>query len=236
MTMTCMEMTPVGQEIVQYPKYGDKIIIERVKSAMYNLLVGDRYFHHFGVQKARNVRTGDTVEIYMKEKPFFGEPDCNCEGIIKNSRGDVIFTIEGNWKTHIDFLDQRTGKLIKGLKIAPQPPNHAENFAQPLITRNGAHLNESLLKNACPTDSRFRPDLRALVNGDIDIATYEKLRLEDEQRARRKIRKEKGEIWDPRWFKLEYDADVGKETWKYKGGYFEKRKEGSWGTDFPKIF
>ena len=236
MTLTSMQANAKGQEIIRYPKFKDKIIITRANSAMYNLLIGDRYFHYFGMITARNVTTGDSLEIYMKEKPLFGYPDCNCEGIIKNRRGDVVFTIEGNWKTHIDFLDQRTGKLIKGLKIAPKAPNHPENYAQPLVTRNGAFLNQSLLKSACPTDSRFRPDLRALVNGDIDIATYEKLRLEEEQRARRKVRKEKGETWKPRWFKQEYDEDLGKEVWKYKGGYFEKRRQGDWGTDFPKIF
>ena len=236
MTLTCAQIKPIGQEIIRFPKFNDKIIVTRANSAMYNLLIGDRYFHYSGVLTARNVRTGDSLEIYLKEKPFFGSPDCNCEGVIKNSRGDVIFTIEGNWKSHINFLDQRTGKVVKGLKLAPKAPNHAENYAQPLVTRNGAFLNQSLLRSACPTDSRFRPDLRAMVYGDIEVATSEKLRLEEEQRARRKIRKEKDEIWDPRWFKLEYDEDIGKEIWKYKGGYFEKRKEGNWGTDFPKIF
>ena len=192
--------------------------------------------HHFGVLRARNARTGDSVEIYMKEKPLFGDPDCNCEGVIKNSRGDVIFTIEGNWKTHVDFVDQRTGKVVKGYKLPPNPPNHALNYSQPQLTINCAYLNQSLLRSACPTDGRFRPDMRALVHGDLDLATSEKLRLEEEQRARRKERKDKGETWEPRWFKLEYDEDIGKEIWKYKGGYFEKRKEGNWSTDFPKIF
>ena len=234
--MTCIEGEVVGQDIIEFPKFGDKIIAKRPKSAMYNLIVGERYMHHYGVLQARNARTGDSLEIYMKEKPFFGSPDCNCEGIIKDSRGDVIFTIEGNWKTHIDFVDQRTGKLVKGYQVPPKPANHAENHCQPLVTINSAFLNQSLLRSVCPTDSRFRPDLRAMSNGDIDLATCEKERLEEEQRARRKVRKEKGETWDPRWFKLEYDADVGKEIWKYKGGYFERRKEGNWGTDFPKIF
>jgi hypothetical protein len=37
-----------------------------------------------------------------------------------------------------------------------------------------------------PTDSRFRPDQRALENGDISKASDEKNRLEVKQRAIRK--------------------------------------------------
>ena len=42
------------------------------------------------------------------------------------------------------------------------------------------------MKTLPPTDSRFRTDQRALENGDIDLATQEKHRLEEKQRARRK--------------------------------------------------
>ncbi len=40
--------------------------------------------------------------------------------------------------------------------------------------------------NAAPTDCRFRPDLRAYENGDLELAASEKHRLEELQRKRRK--------------------------------------------------
>ena len=39
-----------------------------------------------------------------------------------------------------------------------------------------------------PTDTRRRPDQRALENGDMKLATSEKNRLEEKQRAVRKYR------------------------------------------------
>lgn len=43
----------------------------------------------------------------------------------------------------------------------------------------------------CPTDSRLRPDIRKLENGDQDGAASEKARLEEKQRNSRKARKQK---------------------------------------------
>lgn len=54
-------------------------------------------------------------------------------------------------------------------------------------------------KIICPTDSRLRPDIRKLENGDQDGAAAEKMRLEEKQRETRKSRKhKKGEEWTPR--------------------------------------
>lgn len=50
----------------------------------------------------------------------------------------------------------------------------------------------------CPTDSRLRPDVRLLEQGDIDAAAAEKSRLEDKQRATRKQLKKNPEPWQPR--------------------------------------
>lgn len=51
----------------------------------------------------------------------------------------------------------------------------------------------------CPTDSRLRPDIRKLEQGDIDGAAIEKTRLEEKQRDANKRRKSKNaEQWTPR--------------------------------------
>lgn len=51
----------------------------------------------------------------------------------------------------------------------------------------------------CPTDSRLRPDIRKLEQGDIDGAAIEKTRLEEKQRDANKVRKNKKSTdWAPR--------------------------------------
>ena len=94
-----------------------------------------------------------------------------------------------------------------------------------IITSN---LTKEQLNFICPTDSRLRPDQRAYENGDVDLAASEKHRLEELQRARRKVRKEKNEEFVPRWFKKVIDPDTNVETYKYRGGYWETREDGNW--------
>ncbi|CAF1192070.1 unnamed protein product, partial [Rotaria sp. Silwood1] len=53
-----------------------------------------------------------------------------------------------------------------------------------------------------PTDARFRPDIRKMEEGDIDLAGEEKNRLEEKQRETRRAMEKQREEWQPRWFRL----------------------------------
>ncbi|KAF8939276.1 hypothetical protein BGZ47_008232 [Haplosporangium gracile] len=71
---------------------------------------------------------------------------------------------------------------------------------------------DELKKHLCPTDSRLRPDQRAMENGDFDVANTEKQRLEEKQRAKRRLLPA-GKEHQPRWFKRNA-ADDG---WDFVG-------------------
>jgi len=80
----------------------------------------------------------------------------------------------------------------------------------------------------CRTDSRNRPDVRALEEGDLELAAAEKERLENKQRDYRKPfgKKSESEWWTPRWFVQEKDEYNSKQDdWKYVGGYWEHQSE-----------
>ena len=53
-----------------------------------------------------------------------------------------------------------------------------------------------------PTDSRRRPDRRALEVGDTAVASAEKRRIEEMQRTEEKARKESKQEWVPKYFKV----------------------------------
>jgi hypothetical protein len=109
------------------------------------------------------------------------------------------------------------------------PPDKYEymyGFRQFSINLN--HLTVEQVSQIAPTDSRFRPDQRAYENGDVELAASEKHRLEELQRARRRLRKQNNEQYQPKWFTLEVDEDIGQEIYKYKGGYFEASETGEW--------
>lgn len=61
-------------------------------------------------------------------------------------------------------------------------------------------IEQGMETNLCPTDSRLRPDIRKLEQGDIDGAAIEKTRLEEKQREANKHRKsKKGNDWNAKY-------------------------------------
>ncbi|CCC69358.1 hypothetical protein NCAS_0C03680 [Naumovozyma castellii] len=99
-------------------------------------------------------------------------------------------------------------------------PFHLTPFA---ITLNAPQPH--LLPWLAPTDSRLRPDQRAMEDGRYDEAADEKHRLEEKQRAVRRNREMKGEGYKPRWFKEEIHPITRQPYWKSTGEYWALRKE-----------
>lgn len=62
------------------------------------------------------------------------------------------------------------------------------------------YLPNTLRPHLPPTDTRLRPDQRALENGDFKLANSEKLRLEEKQRAIRKYNEKKKTEYKPFYF------------------------------------
>ncbi|KAJ1738918.1 hypothetical protein LPJ78_005359 [Coemansia sp. RSA 989] len=96
------------------------------------------------------------------------------------------------------------------------------------LTRFAMSLNDrpaELEPFLCPTDSRFRPDQRAMETGEYELADQEKSRLENKQRATRR-RREQGELepWKPRWFVKDVDEDSGEPYWRFNGEYWAERE------------
>lgn len=74
------------------------------------------------------------------------------------------------------------------------------------------------------TDSRFRPDVRKLEEGDLDGAASEKQRLEEKQRAARaRDKRFKDPSPELLWFDLKSVSPSKEKFWIYKGGYWESK-------------
>ncbi|CAF0972273.1 unnamed protein product [Rotaria sp. Silwood1] len=82
-----------------------------------------------------------------------------------------------------------------------------------------------------PTDARFRPDIRKMEEGDIDLAGEEKNRLEEKQRETRRAMEKQREEWQPRWFRLVKHEVTGHEVWVSNEKYWQR----NW-THCPHIY
>ncbi len=89
--------------------------------------------------------------------------------------------------------------------------------------------------NLPPSDTRWRPDQRALENGELDKAGAEKHRLEEKQRARRKQMEAAGESHKIAYFEQYTCPYSGEKAYRYKGGYWEDKEKRNWGH-MPDLF
>lgn len=68
-------------------------------------------------------------------------------------------------------------------KANPFPDNFEMQFFYTNFTLQLNNLPDGLKEKLAPTDSRLRPDQRALENGTFELAITEKNRLEEKQRT-----------------------------------------------------
>lgn len=174
-------------------------------------MVGTKYFEHCGKMTIENTATELRCILDFKQNGYWG-PMNVVSGTIHSATGDIVGQLEGKWDDQIcQMIDESHLHVL--WKMAAFPKNAPECYG---FTSYGITLNEitnDLTGKLAPTDSRYRPDVRALENGQLDLAEEEKLRVEQMQRTRRTNGKER----QPRWFR-----QVGEE-WEYVGGYWEAR-------------
>uniref|UniRef100_A0A3B3TC93 Oxysterol-binding protein n=1 Tax=Paramormyrops kingsleyae TaxID=1676925 RepID=A0A3B3TC93_9TELE len=126
--------------------------------------------------------------------------------------------------------DVETVEMIPGSqllwRIAPRPPNSTEMYSFTLFAMQLNELDKDMEGVIPKTDCRLRPDIRAMENGDIDLASEEKKRLEEKQRAARKVRSKSDEDWKTRWFNQAPNPHNGAQDWIFSGGYWDRNYSG----------
>ncbi|CAG9759335.1 unnamed protein product [Ceutorhynchus assimilis] len=109
-------------------------------------------------------------------------------------------------------------------KVNPRPPQSADYYQFTEFAMSLNELEHDMKNVLCPTDSRLRPDIRKLEQGDIDGAAIEKTRLEEKQRDANKHRKCKNATqWTSRWFKQEINPYTQQEDWISNGNYWKRQ-------------
>jgi len=195
---------------------------------MRNLIAGERYLEHCGIINITSNNPDLHCTLEFKEGGFWGTTRDQVSVTITHSPSNTETNLRGLW--HHSFaraLDPTAEHLHVLWRAAPLPPNARQYYG---LTEFAITLNEitpDIAPFLPPSDSRLRPDQRALEDGRVDDADAEKERIEGEQRERRKAREKDGEDWIPRWFESVRDKD-GEEEWVYKGGYWEARERKDW--------
>jgi hypothetical protein len=229
------------------PKSGgpeDLYTWKKVTSSVVGIITGNPTVDNHGLMEIKNWTTGEVAHVDFKPRGWQASSAYQVSGKVMDDQGKVRYSIGGRWNSKL------YARLTPGYEAAVSVPTkdnspvHRGSIADPsqayliweanfrpkgipfnltpfVLTFN--HIDDQLRPWLPPTDSRLRPDQRAMEDGEYDLAATEKNRLEENQRTRRRHRQERGEEFVPAWF-VKARCDVtGKEYWKFTGKYWEQR-------------
>ncbi|KAJ8962778.1 hypothetical protein NQ318_001177 [Aromia moschata] len=209
-----MEFQPLGNVRVLLPKTGDLYTWNKVTTCVHNLFSGQRWVDQYGELRITNGRI--TCKLTFAKASYWSAKRHEVVGAVFDESGKPVRRLFGKWSESLYCGVAPSARCI--WRAGTLPPNHERYYG---FTRFAIELNElgpdsHLLP---PTDTRLRPDQRALEEGDLTTAENLKLQLEAAQRERRKRREELGYRYEPRWF-----SNPQEDTWEYNGKYWDMRK------------
>ncbi|KOH00332.1 oxysterol-binding protein related protein OSH2 DI49_1035 [Saccharomyces eubayanus] len=216
---------------------------KKPNNTVIGILVGNPQVDNHGEVNVVNHTTGDHCKLYFKARGWRSSGAYEITGEVYNKKKQKTWILGGHWneamfaKKVVKNSDLSLEKTKTAASVGNGPTNDGTKFLiwkandrpeEPFnLTPFAITLNAPqphLLPWLAPTDTRFRPDQRAMEDGRYDDAGDEKSRVEDKQRAARKKRDEKNIEYHPQWFVKETHPITKTKYWKYTGKYWARRK------------
>ncbi|KUJ20077.1 putative oxysterol-binding protein 1A [Mollisia scopiformis] len=188
------------------------------------LVSGEPVIEEYGAVNVRNWSTGEVCTI----DGFKVDAGSEFRGKVFNELGRLCAELSGCWNETIVgnvFADTERKEEFQKFQIWEsnrRRANRVDCLTPFLVGLND--IPRKLRNYIPPTDSRLRPDQRALEDGQCEFADVEKKRLEDLQRKRQRRRKEDKLDYAPRWFKREKCIVTGEDHWSCDREYWRERE------------
>ncbi|KAI1392035.1 oxysterol binding protein [Hypoxylon trugodes] len=214
---------------------------KKPKSQVVGIITGNPVVDNYGLVEIKNWTTGETCLLDFKQRGWKASSAYQLSGKILDSDGRPRVSLGGRWNSKLyarltpgfeasveEPQDTRgsisdPSRAFIVWEANPRPEGIPFNLTPFVLTFN--HLDKNLREWIAPTDSRYRPDQRAMEDGEYDFAATEKNRLEEGQRARRKVRQMTGKEFTPAWFEKATCEITGVEYWKFTGKYWTQREK-----------
>lgn len=236
-------------------KTGNKVESEtyswkKVNTSVVGIMMGNPTVDNFGKMHVINHTTGDEIIVDMKQRGWKASSAYQLSGHVVDSKGNPRWAIGGHWNSKIygkkisgapkdakkrgsaddmsdsldtkESSDPKSGSKFLIWQAAPRPKGPF-NLTQFAITLNG--LDKSLEPWLAPTDTRLRPDQRAMEDGRFDDASENKHRVEEKQRNAKKQRELQKINYEPNWFVKKQHPITGDNYWEYNGNYWVNRRD-----------
>lgn len=225
---------------------------KKVTTSVIGIITGSPTVENYGPMEIKNWNTGEICCLEFKSRGWKISSAYQLGGYVKDSEGKTCYSIGGRWNNKIyarltpgyeatieepKGTNSDSSKVFLVWEANPRPTGIPFNLTSFCVTLNDD--NPKLLSWLPPTDSRLRPDQRAMEDGRYDEAAAEKTRVEEKQRAKRRQREDKGEEFIPLWFSRAKCSVTGETYWKFNGKYWNEREkvpQGNAWKDCERIF
>ncbi|XP_016417169.1 oxysterol-binding protein-related protein 6-like [Sinocyclocheilus rhinocerous] len=196
-----MEILPIGTVNVMLPSFGDHYEWNKVTTCIHNILSGRRWIEHYGEVTIRNTRNTTCICKLTFVKGNYWSSNVNeVQGSVMDQEGKVIHRLFGKWH--------------EGLYCGVPPS--AKCIWRPASLSFGFFIDLSIRLS--------RKHYMYLEEGNVQMASAEKQRIEEQQRNRRKWLEENNIKHQPRFFKKVMDRNQ-RERWVSNNTYWELRKD-----------
>ncbi len=199
-----------------------------LSSTIHNILGGRLWLDHYGKYTiAPNKPGAASAEVEFTQCGWFSRGWHKVLALVKDGQGQPRHYVGGFWHEVLEMWDVAHGndyaKVPESAKTVlwrkPEPPANPTWRGFGKFIEQCCELTEQLKRSLPRSDARFRPDILELAKGNYRLAGAEKWKLEEKQRAERKLREE-GTIgdWQQRWFALGPNNQ-----WVFSGTYWKDR-------------
>ncbi|KAG9752007.1 hypothetical protein KCU73_g6203, partial [Aureobasidium melanogenum] len=201
-----------------------------------NVIAGEKYVEPVESMTIVNETTGSKAVATFKAGGIFSgrSEEVTTQFYNASSASPLGPALVGKWTESLSRTDNGETVWTAG----PLVPNAPKVYGYTSFAACLNQLDDNQKNAIAPTDSRLRPDQRALEDGKTDEAEALKARLEERQRARRKVLETHGVEWKPKFFDLVKGEEGDEEVWRLVGGkhgYWERRDKGDW-KDVETVF
>ncbi|ORY09817.1 oxysterol binding protein 1 [Clohesyomyces aquaticus] len=219
---------------------------KKVTSSVIGIITGNPTVDNYGLMEIKNHTTGEICQLNFKPRGWKASSAYQVAGKVLDVNGRVRWSVGGRWNDKIyarltpgwedNEIDKGgavpkhghgTGsddnKAFLVWQCHERPTGIPFNLTPFVVTLNA--LPDKLRAVIAPTDTRLRPDQRAMEDGEYDFAATEKNRVEEKQRKKRREREAKGESFVPRWFSKGRCEVTGEEYWVFNREYWLARHE-----------
>lgn len=229
LSIASMEFETLGHFDIRLKASDETYSVKRPRITLHNYIIGDMYIWVKGELVVANDKFGDVCTVTFRSKGWSSKHDYEINGTAQDGHRNTLYNVVGKWDSHMSVVDVQSGAETVLADKGRELPNAAYQYNFSPFSVNMNFLSNELAHSIAPTDARFRSDIRAYENGNLDMAAIEKNRLEENQRVRRKLIPNQ----KPVWFEVETEGKSLRS--RYLGQYFEARNARKWPAEMVDI-